>query len=133
VGWSCETLSGQVNVCSDKSNTAAKHALAHNFTRKLYRTRARGSAGATRNFPCASGFPQENRKVCDLASLFAASPTWADKRGCVQKASAQIRDRVIRTRQKQLERFASSREKNAQMSSRHIRATCPLSVDCERC
>jgi magnesium chelatase family protein len=51
------------------------------------------------------------------------------------EASAQIRDRIIRTRQKQLERFASSKEKlycNAQMSSRHIRTTCPLSADCER-
>jgi magnesium chelatase family protein len=51
------------------------------------------------------------------------------------EASAQIRDRVIRTRQKQLERFATSREKlycNAQMSSRHIRAFCTLSADCER-
>ncbi|MGD0515467.1 MAG: hypothetical protein ABSA29_19360 [Terriglobales bacterium] len=54
--------------------------------------------------------------------------------GCADsEALAPIRDRVIRTRQKQLERFASSRGKNAQMSSRHIRATCPLSVDCERC
>src|ERR1700680_2122056 len=38
--------------------------------------------------------------------------------------SAKIRERVVRARQKQLERFASSREKiycNAQMSSRHIR------------
>jgi magnesium chelatase family protein len=49
--------------------------------------------------------------------------------------SAQIRDRVIRTRQKQLERFATSKEKlycNAQMASRHIRTACPLSADCER-
>jgi magnesium chelatase family protein len=51
------------------------------------------------------------------------------------EASAQIRDRVIRARQKQLQRFASSREKlycNAQMSSRHIRNFCNLSADCER-
>jgi magnesium chelatase family protein len=51
------------------------------------------------------------------------------------EAAGQIRDRVIRTRQKQLDRFASSREKlhcNAQMSSRHIRTGCPLSADCER-
>jgi predicted ATPase with chaperone activity len=41
------------------------------------------------------------------------------------KNSAKIRERVIRARQKQLERFASSRQKlycNAQMSSRHIGA-----------
>ena len=51
------------------------------------------------------------------------------------ESSAKIRERVMRTRQKQLERFASSREKiycNAQMSSRHIRAFCELSPDCER-
>src|SRR5271168_3314612 len=51
------------------------------------------------------------------------------------ESSAKIRERVMRTRQKQLERFASSREKiycNAQMSSRHIRTHCELSADCER-
>ena len=51
------------------------------------------------------------------------------------EASAQIRERVISARRKQLERFASSREKlycNAQMSSRHIRSFCNLSADCER-
>src|SRR5712691_7115969 len=51
------------------------------------------------------------------------------------EGSAKIRERVIRTRQKQIERFASSRQKlycNAQMSSRHIRAFCELSADCER-
>ena len=51
------------------------------------------------------------------------------------ECSGKIRDRVIRARGKQLERFASSREKiycNAQMSSRHIRTFCELSADCER-
>ncbi len=50
------------------------------------------------------------------------------------ESSAKIRERVIRARQKQLERFATSREKlycNAQMSSRHIRTFCELSADCE--
>jgi magnesium chelatase family protein len=49
--------------------------------------------------------------------------------------SATIRERVVRARQKQLARFATSREKiycNAQMSSRHIRTHCELSADCER-
>ncbi|MFL6442585.1 MAG: hypothetical protein ACJ713_02125 [Candidatus Sulfotelmatobacter sp.] len=49
--------------------------------------------------------------------------------------SAKIRERVISARRKQIERFASSREKlycNAQMSSRHIRSFCNLSADCER-
>jgi magnesium chelatase family protein len=51
------------------------------------------------------------------------------------ESSATIRERVIRARQKQLERFATSREKlycNAQMSSRRIRTFCELSADCER-
>src|SRR4051794_8986942 len=51
------------------------------------------------------------------------------------ESSATIRDRVIRARQKQLERFSSSKQKlycNAQMSSRHIRSHCELSADCER-
>src|SRR3974390_480326 len=49
--------------------------------------------------------------------------------------SAKIRERAVCARQKQLERFATSREKlycNAQMHSRHIRAFCELSADCER-
>jgi magnesium chelatase family protein len=51
------------------------------------------------------------------------------------EGSGQIRERVVRTRKRQLARFTSSREKlycNAQMSSRHIRAFCDLSPDCER-
>jgi magnesium chelatase family protein len=51
------------------------------------------------------------------------------------ECSAKIRDRVIRARERQLQRFASSREKlycNAQMTSRHIRAFCELSAECER-
>ena len=50
------------------------------------------------------------------------------------ESSAKIRERVMRTRQRQLDRFASFREKlycNAQMSSRHIRTICELSADCE--
>ena len=60
-------------------------------------------------------------------------------RKCAQarsrKRSAHIRDRVISARQKQLERFATLREKlyyNAQMSSRYIRVFSTLSADCER-
>ena len=51
------------------------------------------------------------------------------------ESSAKIRERVVRTRKKQTERFASARERiycNAQMSSRHIRTFCELSTDCER-
>src|SRR6202451_1761515 len=49
--------------------------------------------------------------------------------------SAKIRERVMRTRQTQLTRFSGSRERlycNAQMSSRHIRAYCERTADCER-
>jgi magnesium chelatase family protein len=57
--------------------------------------------------------------------------------GVEPEGSGKIRERVMRTRQKQLERFAASsvREKlycNAQMHSRHIRTFCELSPDCER-
>ncbi|MFZ3264554.1 MAG: YifB family Mg chelatase-like AAA ATPase [Terriglobales bacterium] len=51
------------------------------------------------------------------------------------ESSAKILERVIRARQVQLDRFASSKAKlycNAQMSSQDIRKFCPLSVDCER-
>jgi magnesium chelatase family protein len=51
------------------------------------------------------------------------------------ESSTKIRDRVVRTRKKQIDRFTSTREKiycNAQMSSRHIRSFCELSGDCER-
>jgi magnesium chelatase family protein len=49
--------------------------------------------------------------------------------------SSQIRDRVIRARQAQLDRFAANRAKiycNAQMSSSLIRTHCDLTGDCER-
>jgi magnesium chelatase family protein len=52
------------------------------------------------------------------------------------EGSTQIRERVIRAREAQLRRFeASTRHRiysNAQMTSRHIRAFCELSADCER-
>ena len=49
--------------------------------------------------------------------------------------SSQIRDRVIRAREIQLNRFAIAGERiysNAQMGTRQIRACCELSTDCER-
>jgi magnesium chelatase family protein len=55
--------------------------------------------------------------------------------GSEPEGSEKIRERVIQSRGKQLQRFAGSREKiycNAQMSSRHIRTFCDLSADCER-
>jgi magnesium chelatase family protein len=56
--------------------------------------------------------------------------------GAEPESSARIRERVMRARGSQLERFASSpREKlycNAQMGPRHIRAFCELSADCEK-
>jgi magnesium chelatase family protein len=51
------------------------------------------------------------------------------------ESSAKILERVVRARQIQLERFATSRAKiycNAQMSSQNIRKFCLLSADCER-
>src|SRR5438874_5683563 len=52
------------------------------------------------------------------------------------EGSAQIRDRVVRAREIQLQRFGtSSRVRlycNAQMHPRHIRSFCELSSDCER-
>src|ERR1700758_1201645 len=53
----------------------------------------------------------------------------------VPEGSAQIRARVLRARQTQLQRFATSRQKlycNAQMSSSQVRTFCELSPDCER-
>ena len=53
----------------------------------------------------------------------------------VPEGSAQIRERVIRAREVQLQRFAGSKHKifsNAQMSSSQVRAFCELSADCER-
>jgi magnesium chelatase family protein len=49
--------------------------------------------------------------------------------------SASIRERVLRAREKQLQRFRAAGEKffaNAQMGSRQIRTFCELSADCER-
>ena len=51
------------------------------------------------------------------------------------ETSAQIRERVIRARQVQLNRFAAAGEKiysNAQMGSRQIRTYCELDADSER-
>src|SRR5512146_1595136 len=51
------------------------------------------------------------------------------------EGSEQIRNRVVRAREVQLNRFAAAKERiycNAQMSPRQIRAYCDLSTDCER-
>jgi magnesium chelatase family protein len=51
------------------------------------------------------------------------------------ESSAQIRERVLRAREVQLNRFAAAGERNyanAQMSSRQIRAYCDLGTDSER-
>jgi magnesium chelatase family protein len=55
--------------------------------------------------------------------------------GSAPEGSAQIRARVMRAREVQLNRFAAARERsycNAQMSTRQIRTHCELSTDCER-
>ena len=51
------------------------------------------------------------------------------------ESSAQIRERVMRAREVQLDRFAADGERNysnAQMSSRQIRKYCDLGTDSER-
>src|SRR5579864_1829520 len=62
---------------------------------------------------------------------------YKELRGSDNKAesSAQIRERVVRAREVQLNRFAAGGERNysnAQMSSRQIRAYCDLGTDSER-
>jgi len=55
--------------------------------------------------------------------------------GSAPEGSTQIRERVLRAREVQLNRFAAAGEKifcNAQMSTRQIRTYCELSTDCER-
>src|SRR3954469_24206115 len=55
--------------------------------------------------------------------------------GASPEGSKEIRDRVIRAREVQLNRFATAGERifsNSQMTSRQIRTYCDLSTDCER-
>ena len=55
--------------------------------------------------------------------------------GTGPEGSQQIRDRVLRAREVQLNRFAAAGERifsNAQMGTRQIRAYCELSTECER-
>ena len=55
--------------------------------------------------------------------------------GSAPEGSAQIRERVLRAREVQLNRFAAAGERiycNAQMSTRQIRTYCELSTDCDR-
>jgi len=55
--------------------------------------------------------------------------------GASPESSADIRTRVIKAREIQLNRFAAAGERifsNAQMGSRQIRQYCELSTDCER-
>jgi magnesium chelatase family protein len=55
--------------------------------------------------------------------------------GTGPEGSLQIRERVLRAREVQLNRFAAAGERiysNAQMSTRQIRAYCELSTECER-
>ncbi len=55
--------------------------------------------------------------------------------GAAPEASAHIRERVVRARETQLQRFASTKPRifcNAQMQTSQIRQFCELSPDCER-
>ena len=51
------------------------------------------------------------------------------------EGSAQILERVMRARQRQLDRFQDNQKEkiycNAQMAPRHMRSFCELSADCE--
>jgi magnesium chelatase family protein len=119
----------------DGSVTIARAAMALTFP-------ARFMLAAAMN-PCPCGFRNDRTRECQCTTPMIQR--------YISKISGPLMDRidihidvpavnykemrVMRTRQKQLERFASSREKiycNAQMSSRHIRTHCELSADCER-
>src|SRR5438105_1296590 len=55
--------------------------------------------------------------------------------GSAPEGSTQIRERVVKARDRQLDRFAAAGEKiycNAQMAPKQIRAYCDLTTDCER-
>ena len=55
--------------------------------------------------------------------------------GAAAEGSTEIRDRVMRARDRQRERFENHKEKiysNAQMTTRQIRAYCTLGADAER-
>jgi len=55
--------------------------------------------------------------------------------GAAPEGSCQIRERVVKAREIQLNRFAAAGERiycNAQMAPRQIRTYCDLSTDCER-
>ena len=55
--------------------------------------------------------------------------------GASPETSAHIRERVVRAREVQLQRFAGARPRifcNAQMQTSQIRQFCELSPDCER-
>jgi hypothetical protein len=66
-------------MCPATKATPPPNTLSHTTSPANCTGRERGAVHEP--LPGLLGLPQENRKVCDLASLFAASPTWADKRG----------------------------------------------------
>ena len=74
--------------------------------------------------------------LLDRIDVHIDVPAVNDKEMRFGRRTAKIRERVMRARGSQLERFSSSpREKlycNAQMGPRHIRGFCELSADCEK-
>jgi hypothetical protein len=66
-------------MCPATKATPPPNTLSHTTSPANCTGRERGAVHEP--LPGLLGLPQENRKVCDLASLFAASPTRADKRG----------------------------------------------------
>jgi magnesium chelatase family protein len=69
----------------------------------------------------------------DLHVELPALPPAALRDDAREESSSTIRARVLAARQRQAARFASLKiTTNAEMSTRHVRAFCPLSADAER-
>jgi magnesium chelatase family protein len=106
--------------------------------------------------PCPCGFHNDHRREChctpqmiqrylsrisgpllDRIDIHIDVPAvnYKELRGKASpEGSAQIRERVVRAREVQLNRFAAAGERsycNAQMTSRQIRVYCELSTECE--
>jgi magnesium chelatase family protein len=112
---------------------------------------------ATAMNPCPCGFHNDRTRECrctppmiqryiskisgplmDRIDIHIDVPAVNDKEmrsTNIPEGSSQIRERVIRARQTQSQRFAGSRQKiycNAQMGSGQVRTHCELNADCER-
>jgi magnesium chelatase family protein len=103
-----------------------------------------GYHGSTRECRCTEAMIQRyvskiSGPLMDRIDIHIDVPAvnYKELRGSDSKSesSAQIRERVVRTREVQLNRFAAAGERiysNAQMSTRQIRTYCDLGTDSER-